>query len=145
MLQYRSNKEERTLESKDVSSTSSEEPSPRTPKAIVCVYAQTDEPFYNLLKEHLMLWQHQEWIVWREITPGMDTAQTMQTFLHEADLILLLMSSSFLANTTCHAGMGQALREYQQRNVPVVPVLARASAWKESDCGGLKALPDDEQ
>ncbi len=40
--------------------------------------------------------------------------------------------------------MENALAEQVRRGVPVVPVLVRAFDWKESDCGHLKALPDNE-
>ncbi len=111
---------------------------------VVCIYAQRDEPYYHELQTHLVLWHNKGSLHWLELSPGVDREQTLFTFVQQADLILLLISASFFATSICHKAMENALVEQVKRDVPVVPVLARACDWKESDCGHLKALPDNE-
>ena len=69
----------------------------------------------------------------------------MQAYLQQAHLILLLISPDFFAYDPCYQAMHIALQERARRQVPVVPVLARASSWKGSMCGNLLALPGNEQ
>jgi ABC-type glutathione transport system ATPase component len=115
------------------------------PTQIVCIYAMREEPFYHELQTHLSLWQREGYIQWLETQAGSDVEETMHAHLRQADLILLLISPSFFAHDLCYTAMKAALQEYTRRKAPVVPVLARAFDWKESVCGGLYALPDNEQ
>jgi len=126
------------MKSGDVSSMTSS-------KAIVCVYTQNDESFYRELQTCLSLWQREKYIQWLEIPAGSDRERTMQAHLQQADLILLLISPDFFAKDYCYSAMKTSLQEHARRQMPVVPILARASAWKESACGGLHPLPADEQ
>lgn len=104
------------------------------PKAIVCLYAQRDEPWYRELQTYLVLWQNQGHIYWAD-----------PASIHQADLVLLLLSPDFFAARRCQRGMMQAFEARTERGIPVVPVLARVSNWKESACGALKALPDNDR
>ena len=115
------------------------------PKSIMCVHTQADEPFYHELQIHLSLWQREGYIQWLEIAAGSDMEHTMQAYLQQTHLILLLISPDFFAHDPCYQAMHIALQERARRQVPVVPVLARASSWKGSICGGLLALPGNEQ
>lgn len=128
-------------------------PSPAAPPAslerplgaIVCFYADEDEPFFRKLQAALSLWQRRGKIEWLEISAGSQVAATRQEHLRRANLVLLLCSASFFAEPTCHAAMMAALEERARRQLPVVPVLLRACAWEESACGGLKVLPENKQ
>jgi TIR domain len=114
-------------------------------KKIVCIYTQNDEPFYSNLQTYLSLWQREGYIQWLETPAGSDVESTMQAHLQQADLILLLIGPDFFAQDHCYSTMKTSLQEHARRQVPVVPILARASAWKESACGSLHALPGNEQ
>ncbi len=127
---------------KDTSSTTSNEPSP---KSIVCVHTHIDEPLYHELQVYLSLWQREGYVQWLEISAGSDREHTMQSYLQQAHLILLLISPDFFAQDHCYRAMQLSLQEQARRQVSVVPVLGRASAWKGSVCGPLRALPGDEQ
>ncbi|HLZ63059.1 MAG TPA: NB-ARC domain-containing protein, partial [Ktedonosporobacter sp.] len=105
-----------------------------SPKAIVCLHAQRDASFYQELQTYFAVWQTQGQIFWAE-----------QTAIEYADLILLLLTPTFLATKRCQRAMITALQERATRGVLVVPVLARVSRWKESACGALKALPDNDR
>jgi WD40 repeat protein len=117
----------------------------RSPRPILCIYTQQDEPFYRKLQTHLSLWQREGHIQWLETLAGSVVEQTMHVDLQLAELVLLLISPDFFAEDRCYMAMKAALQEQGKRSVPVVPILARASAWKKSACGGLQALPDTEQ
>jgi hypothetical protein len=130
------------MENKDRNNTINRELS--SPK-IVCVYAQNDEIFYSELQKYLSLWQREGYIQWLEISAGSDVEYTMQAHLRQAQLILLLVSPDFFAQDHCYRAMQFSLEERARRQVPVVPILVRASAWKGSVCGGLRALPGNEQ
>ena len=116
-----------------------------SPVRVVVIYTVSDEPFYRRLQTHLSLWQREGYIQWLEIPAGRNMEQTMHTHLRLADLVLLLISPDFFAEDLCYMAMKAALQEQTGHKVPVVPILARASAWKRSACGGLQVLPDDEQ
>jgi TIR domain len=130
------------MKSRDASSTTNNEVSSKT---IVCVYTQNDESFYRELQTYLSLWQREGYIQWLETPAGSDAKLMMQAHLQQADLILLLISPDFFAQDDCYSAMKTSLQEQARRQVPVVPVLARASAWKGSVCGNLLALPGNQQ
>lgn len=130
------------MKSRNESSTTSNESSCQK---IVCVYTQNDESFYRQLQTYLSLWQRERFIQWLETPAGSNAEDTMQAHLKHADLILLLISPDFFAQDPCYTAMKTALQEQAKRQVPVVPILARASAWKGSACGSLHTLPEDEQ
>lgn len=112
---------------------------------IVCVYAHHDEPFYRSLQTSLSLWQREGYIRWLEVAVGSDVEQTLHVHLRQAHLLLLLISPDFFEQDRSYRAMHIALQERVRRQVPVVPVLVRASAWKESACGSLDALPTGER
>jgi hypothetical protein len=119
--------------------------SSRPPSAILCVYAQEDAQFYRELQRYLHLWVRQQKVSWLEISAGDAVGEVMKGHLGRADLILLLLSPDFLATDACYDAMLTALVEGMGRHVPVVPLLARTSPWKESECGRLTGLPEQER
>src|SRR5690349_10101115 len=118
------------MESKDESLNRQGEE--HSPTQIACIYAMRDEPFYRELQTHLILWHTKGHMRWLELGAGVDIEQTLLSFVQQADLILLLISPSFFAASICYKAMERALAEQSRRSVPVVPILARASDWKES-------------
>jgi hypothetical protein len=111
----------------------------------VCLYAWEDEPFYRALQEALGLWQRQNKISWLEPVLGSDVRQLQQVYLRRAKLILLVCSAAFFADAVCDEAMAIALQERSQRGVLVVPLLARACAWEESQCAHLEVLPENKR
>ncbi len=133
------------MDSKDARTLPNEPVQPPSAKAIVCLYAQSDEPFYHDLQTHLFLWRQKGYIRWLDLPAGVHVEETLLAYIHQADLILLLISSDFFVPRVCRTALDQAIVEHETRGVPVVPVLARASLWKESECGHLHALPENER
>ena len=93
----------------------------QSPTQIVCIYAKRDESFYRELQTYLILWQRQEHIAWLEINPGDDVRETIEAYLQQAHLVLLLLSPSFFALDSCYTAMKAALQEQAKRRVPVCP------------------------
>jgi hypothetical protein len=134
--------EEDAMKSTDAEITPATEPEP---KAIVCLYSQDDEPFYLHLKKSLNLLERQGWVNWLEVLPGNELAATWQSDVKHADLILLLLSPDFFVDEVCYQTMQFALQERMARQVPVVPILARAVNWRLSACKNLVIVPHNEQ
>src|SRR5450759_3630163 len=110
-------------------------------------YAHEDEAFRNTLEKHLSLLRRQGLITaWhnRQILPGTDWAQALDTHLERASVILLLISADFLASDYCYGiEMKRALERHQANEARVIPILLRAVDWKDAPFAHLQALPTD--
>ena len=42
----------------------------RSPRKLICIYAQRDEGFYRELQSHLVLWHEKGYIRWLELSAG---------------------------------------------------------------------------
>ena len=108
-------------------------------------YAHEDEPFRSDLEAHLSPLQHRGLITnWsdRRIAPGTDWNQEISTNLEAADIVVLLVSSHFVASTYCYGReMQLALSLHDSGALNVVPVITRACRWEQLPFGRLQALP----
>lgn len=97
-------------------------------------YAHEDEAHRDELEKHLASLKDQGLIeCWhdRRLTPGTDFAVAIDGHLVEADVVLLLVSSSFLASKYCHGiEMQRALDRRKAGECIVVPVVVRPCDWK---------------
>ena len=110
-------------------------------------YAHEDEPLRKKLEKHLALLQHQGLIApWhdREISAGTEWADEINVHLETAQIILLLISSSFLASEYCYSReMVRALERHQTGTARVIPIILRPVYWQGAPFGTLQALPTD--
>jgi energy-coupling factor transporter ATP-binding protein EcfA2 len=110
-------------------------------------YAHKDEPLRDELAKHLSLLKRQNIIdTWhdRNITAGTDWAQAIDHHLNTAQIILLLISSDFLASEYCWTKeMDPALERHNQGTAHVIPIILRPCDWKSAPFGKLQALPKD--
>jgi hypothetical protein len=110
-------------------------------------YAHEDEPLRRKLETHLALLQQQGLITsWhdRKISAGTEWAQEISTHLDHAQIILLLVSSSFLASKYCYSHeMMRALERHEAGTALVVPIILRPVHWKNAPFSKLRALPTD--
>ncbi|HEY1349751.1 MAG TPA: toll/interleukin-1 receptor domain-containing protein [Ktedonobacteraceae bacterium] len=113
------------------------------PARVVCVCASSDQQWYEQIKMYLVLWERSGTLAWLDVPAGADTSHTLRDHLRHADLILLLLSPTFFAVHHCYDALLRALHEHDQRQVPVVPIIARACDWQESAAGALRPLPDN--
>src|SRR5437879_5975950 len=105
-------------------------PEASTPVEVFCCYSHADEAWLRKLETHLSLLQRQGLIsLWhdRRIVPGTDWAETIDTHLETASVILLLVSADFLASDYCYSiEMKRALERQEAGEARVVPILARS-------------------
>ncbi|WP_404789018.1 TIR domain-containing protein [Altericista sp. CCNU0014] len=110
-------------------------------------YAHKDETLRDELAKHLSLLKRQNIITdWhdRNITAGTDWAQAIDNNLNTANIILLLISSDFLASDYCYdKEMTRALELHNQGIACVMPIILRPCDWHSAPFGKLQALPKD--
>lgn len=115
---------------------------------IFCSYAHEDQLFAQQLKTHFaLLGRLHSWVLWSdtEICAGEDWEKTIQEHLDTAQIILLLVSSDFIASDYCYSKeMKRALERHEQKEAYVIPILIRAVAdWQNAPFGKLQVLPAD--
>jgi energy-coupling factor transporter ATP-binding protein EcfA2 len=108
-------------------------------------YTHKDESLRDELAKHLSLLKRQNIITdWhdRNITAGTDWAQAIDDNLNTANIILLLISSDFLASDYCYdTEMTRALEHHNQGTARVIPIILRPCDWHSAPFGKLQALP----
>ena len=78
----------------------------------------------------------------RQITPGTDWEGQIDQYLESAQVILLLISSDFMASKYCFdVEMKRALDRHDSGEAQAIPILLRPVAWKNSPLSRLQALP----
>ena len=112
---------------------------------IFCCYARADRKYLTQLKHHLALWERLGLLsVWHDgdISPGTDWREAILRNLHSAHIILLLISSDFLASDYCYSMELQvAMERYERGETRVIPIVLRPCAWEEAPFGSIQALP----
>lgn len=110
-------------------------------------YSHNDERWAERLCDHLSALKQQglvqEWHD-RKINPGENWEEAIDTELNRANLIIPLVSSSFLASEYCTGiEMTRALELHERGEARIVPVILRAVDWEGTSFDKLKALPRD--
>jgi len=110
-------------------------------------YSHADEALRDQLERQLSLLKRQGTIeVWhdRRIGAGQELNTEIDLNLEEADIILLLVSSDFLASDYCYdREMMRALERHREGSAIVIPVILRACTWHDAPFGKLMATPTD--
>lgn len=110
-------------------------------------YSHDDEQYRDQLEKHLASLQHEGLIEsWhdRRIVAGSWLEAEIDQQINAADVILLLVSSSFLASRYCYTiEMTRALERHRAGEAHVVPVIVRACDWQPTPLGQLLAVPRD--
>ena len=118
-----------------------------TPIRLFFSYAHKDEALRNELADHLAILERQGLIEpWhdREIGAGTEWAGQIDENLEKADIILLLVSASFMASTYCFdKELKRALERHEAKQARVVPIIVRPADWQSAPFGKLQALPKD--
>ncbi len=108
-------------------------------------YSHGDERLQNELMKHLSILKLQKRITsWhdRQIVPGDEWAQEINTHLNTANIILLLISPNFMASDYCYGiEVKRAMERHEAGEARVIPVLLRPVYWKGAPFGKLQALP----
>lgn len=109
-------------------------------------YSHVDEVLRKKLDDHLAFLKHDNVITWydREIISGHVLDETIQKELNEADIILLLISSSFLSSFYCYeVEMKRAMERHETKEAVVVPVLLSDCVWQKAPFAKLLMTPHD--
>jgi hypothetical protein len=118
-----------------------------TPITVFYSYTRTDEGLRKQLEKHLSLLRQQGIITeWhdRQIVPGSNWAHEINQHLSTATIILLLVSSDFLASEYCYSiEMQRALARHQAGDAHVIPILLRPVDWAHAPFAMLQCLPSD--
>ena len=110
-------------------------------------YSHVDETLRDQLEVHLSALKRQGLIdPWhdRRIAPGDAFDNTISAELEAAHIILLLISSDFIASRYCYeVETSRALERHDAKEARVIPVVLRPCDWHDLPFGKLLALPTD--
>lgn len=110
-------------------------------------YSRQDEALRDKLAEHLIALERQRIITsWsdRKIEAGAEWAAEIDTFLSTADIILLLVSASFLNSDYCWSvELERAMARHESGEACVIPVILRPVIWRGTPFSKLQVLPKD--
>jgi len=110
-------------------------------------YSHRDKGLRERLETHLASLKRQGIIdIWHDkrILAGDDFAREIDKHIETDDIILLLVSSYFLASDYCYEKeMMRAMERHEAGDAIVIPVILRACDWRETPFGKLQAIPSD--
>lgn len=110
-------------------------------------YSHDDETYRDQLEKHLAPLRHEGLIEsWhdRRLLAGSDLVSSIDHHINQADVILLLVSASFLSSHYCYSiEMTRALERRDNNEVDVVPIIVRPCDWTPTVLGSLLAAPRD--
>lgn len=108
-------------------------------------YSHADEALRDQLERQLDILRRQGVIeTWndRRIDAGQDFGHEIDHHLEEADIILLLVSSDFLASDYCQdIELARALERNAEGTATLIPVILRECLWQRAPFGRLQATP----
>lgn len=108
-------------------------------------YAHVDKALRQELDKHLSLLRRDGLIAqWydRDISAGTEWAKQIDQHLNTAHIILLLISSDFLASNYCYSiEMRHAMDRHETGEACVIPILLRPVDWEKAPFAKLQVLP----
>lgn len=116
------------------------------PCRVFCCYACEDEIFLRELREHLMSLERGGLVIVQtdtDIDPGREWKREIDRYLDAADIILLLVSPSFIASDYCFNNMQEAIIRHKQGVSHVIPIIIRPTNWQSTLIGDMECLPKD--
>jgi hypothetical protein len=116
-----------------------------SPLKLFYSYSHADEDLRDKLAKHLKILQRQKIIdEWhdRAIDAGEEWEAEIVREMEEAHIILLLVSSDFIASDYCWGKeLEAALEKHERREAKIIPVILRPVDWKDAPFSKLQALP----
>lgn len=117
------------------------------PLHVFCCYARTDQSYLLELNKRLIPLQRDGLIVVHadiNISPGEDWEQKIHHYLNTAHIILLLVSSDFIASEYCYSNeMMRALERHDAGDARVIPIILRPVDLRHVPFGKIQSLPTD--
>ncbi len=115
------------------------------PLSVFVAYSHRDEALRDALETHLAVLRHEGAIRnWhdRRIGPGWERQGEIDGHLESADLVLFLISASFIASDYCFdREMQRAFERHAAGEARVVPVILRPTDWQYLEFAHLQAMP----
>lgn len=110
-------------------------------------YSHKDEAFKDELLEHMAGLKSSGLVdAWhdRKIIAGEDLSGTIDKNLESSEIIIFLLSSSFMSSNYCmNIEAKKAIEMHQQNKAKLIPVLVRHVEWSHSGLKHLATLPTD--
>lgn len=110
-------------------------------------YSHKDEAFRDQLETHLKLLSRNGFISeWhdRKISPGNEWKNKINDEIRSSNIILLLISTDFIASDYCYEEeLRIAMEMHEENTAVVVPIILLPSRWKDTPFAKLQALPKD--
>jgi len=108
-------------------------------------YSSKDESLRQELDAHLALLKREGVIdtwTFRDIDAGSNWKSEIDQRLESADIILLLVTASFIASDYCwNVEMKRAIERHRDASAVVVPTILRACDWTSAPFAAIQALP----
>ena|SRR5690606_25612081 len=110
-------------------------------------YSHKDECYKDALLEHMSGLKRSglisEWND-RKIIPGQDWETEISDNLSSSNLILFLVSSSFMNSDYCiGVEVDKALKMHREGSAQLIPIVIRSVDWSDSPLSKLQGLPKD--
>jgi hypothetical protein len=116
-------------------------------KNLFICYSHADEAIKDELIKHLAALRRGGFVSYwhdRQIAPGDDWDEQIKQQLNNADIIIPLISSDFLASEYCiETEMVTALRRHESGEARLIPVIIRPCDWQTMSFSKIQALPKD--
>ncbi|HLZ55413.1 MAG TPA: toll/interleukin-1 receptor domain-containing protein [Ktedonosporobacter sp.] len=120
-------------------------PGQQLPIVIFMAYAHQDERLREKVEQQLTILRLQGLnITWydSEITAGMEWENTNEDHLARADVILLLISSNFLASQYCYGiQVKQAVERHNEKKAHIIPIILHRCVWDRTPFAKIQPLP----
>ncbi|MDO8945657.1 MAG: TIR domain-containing protein [Desulfocapsaceae bacterium] len=119
----------------------------KKPLKVFYSYSHEDKNYRKMLSDHLSLLRHSNEIEdWYDecVYPGMEWKPEITRHLDEAEIILLLISSSFMASKYCYSiEMNKAIQRHEAGEAIVIPVFIRPVDCDNAPFGKVQCLPSN--
>jgi tetratricopeptide (TPR) repeat protein len=110
-------------------------------------YTSRDQALRDRLDDHLTNLKYRRLVTtWhiKQVSAGQPLLEEIDRYLKSADIILLLISASYLASDYCNSReMAYALERHDRGEARVLPILLRPVQFTNAPFAKLKALPQN--
>lgn len=117
------------------------------PLKVFISYSHTDEELCKKLLNHLASLKRRgiikEWFD-RKLIAGQDWDKNIKQELIDSDIIILLISSDFIASDYCYdVEIKKALEQHEKGYSVVIPIILRPCDWQSLPFSKIQGLPKD--
>lgn len=116
-------------------------------KKVFISYSHKDEQYRSDLEDHLSMLKRNGVIsIWhdRKIIAGDDWKNKISENLEASEIILLLISPSFLASDYCYdIELNRAIEKHENGSARIFSIIIRPCDWQNSQFAKYQAVPKD--